>query len=173
VLSCHYIIRVVLAGALAFTLVTGAASQTMPPMASGTPAEKVLDFRPGLDDLMTMLIQPRHIKLYFAGSRKNWELAASQARDLRLAFVRISQFMPKYLGIDVAEALGSIMDPSLSKLDKAIAAADPKHFAVAYDEVTGACNGCHAYMEHGYLVIKRPLSSSAAMYPDQQFGANP
>lgn len=46
---------------------------------------------------MTMLIQPRHNQLYFAGTRKNCELAASQARDLRLSLVRISQVMPKYL----------------------------------------------------------------------------
>ena len=110
---------------------------------------------------MTMLIQPRHSKVYFAGSRKNWELAASQARDLRLAFVRISEYMPKYLGIDVAEALASIMDPALAAMDKAIADGGAKQFALAYEALTGACNTCHAYLEHGYLVIKRPPVSAA------------
>jgi hypothetical protein len=36
----------------------------------------ILDFKPAMDDLMTMLIQPRHIKLYYAGQAKNWTLAA-------------------------------------------------------------------------------------------------
>jgi hypothetical protein len=168
-MSHPYMLRVLLAGALAVALV--AAPPTTAPTASG--ADKLLEFRPGLDDLMTMLIQPRHNKLYFAGTRENWELAASQARDLRLAFVRISQFMPRYLGIDVEEALGSLMDPALSNMDKAIAAADPKQFALAYDVLTGACNRCHAYLEHGYLVIKRPPSSASALYPDQEFGGSP
>jgi hypothetical protein len=169
-MSHLYMLRVFFAGALAVALVAVAAPQT-PPTASG--ADKLLEFRPGLDDLMTMLIQPRHNKLYFAGTRKNWELAASQARELRLAFVRISQFMPKYLGIDVVEALGSLMDPALSNMDKAIAAADPKQFTLAYDVLTGACNSCHAYLEHSYLVIKRPPSSASALFPDQEFGDSP
>jgi hypothetical protein len=36
----------------------------------------ILDFRPAMDDLMTMLVQPRHIKLYYAAQAKNWTLAA-------------------------------------------------------------------------------------------------
>jgi hypothetical protein len=129
-------------------------------------------FRPGLDDLMTLLIQPRHNKLYWAGSKKNWELAASEARDLRRAFSRISQYMPRYLDIDVGEAVRSIMDPMLESMDAAITAGDPKRFAKAYDALTGACNACHAYMEHSYLVIKVPSSSASSMYPDQDFAVN-
>jgi hypothetical protein len=37
-----------------------------------------LPYRPGLGDLMTMTVQPRHIKLGLAGGEKNWAYAAYQ-----------------------------------------------------------------------------------------------
>jgi hypothetical protein len=43
-----------------------------PAAAPARPGLVVLDFKPGLDDLMTMLVQPRHIRLYYAGQAKNW-----------------------------------------------------------------------------------------------------
>src|SRR5262245_13017959 len=66
-----------------------------------TPADKegplvILDFKPGLDDLMNMLIQPRHLKLWAAGQQHNWALAAFQLRELRNAFDRIAATIPKY-----------------------------------------------------------------------------
>src|SRR5690348_2360567 len=63
------------------------------------------EFTPRLDDLMTMLIQPRHLKLYYAGSRKNWELAAFESSELRSAFGRIAQVFPRYVGNDTNQAL--------------------------------------------------------------------
>jgi hypothetical protein len=154
-------------------LAMGAAAQAAPNTASsttislGVPAPAYL---PGMDDLMTMLIQPRHIKLHFAGARKNWELAASQQRDLRAAFVRISQYMPRYLGVDVREAVASIMYPKFAEVDAAIAAGDAKKFAESYAGLTAACNSCHEYMEHRHHVIKVPEPSAASPYPDQDFG---
>ena len=36
------------------------------------PAPQPPTYRPGLGDLMTMTVQPRHIKLGLAGREKNW-----------------------------------------------------------------------------------------------------
>ena len=48
---------------------------------------QVLDFKPGFDDFMTMLVQPRHIKLYAAG--KAGELGTGRLPTERIArFVR-------------------------------------------------------------------------------------
>ncbi len=154
-------------------LTPSTAPMPAPAAAPDTSGAQVLGFRPGLDDLMTMLIQPRHTKLFLAGSRMNWELATSQARDLRGAFRRISQYMPRYLGIDVGEAIRSIIDSKLDLLDAAIAAGDSKRFGKAFEGVTDACNACHAYMEHGYHVIKVPSSSVSSIYPDQEFSPTP
>jgi hypothetical protein len=122
---------------------------------------------------MTMLIQPRHIKLYYAGTQKNWELAVAELSDLRAAFGRISQIVPKYQGSDVDEAIKAILAPKMQAMDVAIAAADAKRFAVAYGDLTAACNACHVYLEHPFLVIEVPGANRNTAYPDQSFSANP
>ncbi len=126
-------------------------------------------FTPRFDDLMTMLIQPRHVKLYYAGSRKNWELAAFESSELRSAFGRIARVVPKYVGNDTNQALQTIIMPRIKDVDAAIAAGDVRRFHKAYDELTAACNACHGYMEHPFLVIKVPDSAADTRYPDQEF----
>ena len=123
----------------------------------------------GFDDLMTMLIQPRHIKLYYAGVQKNWELAAAQSRDLRSALVRIEQKIPKYMNNGVAESISMIFMPKLNAVDAAISAGDLKQFGNAYLALTDACNACHVYMEHPYVVVQIPRSRDTSAYPGQAF----
>lgn len=123
----------------------------------------------GFDDLMTMLIQPRHIKLYYAGTQKNWELAAAQSRDLRSALARIAQKVPKYMNNGVTDSINVIFVPQLNAVDAAIAAGDPKQFGTAYLALTQACNACHVYMEHPYIVIQTPRSGDSSAYPGQDF----
>jgi hypothetical protein len=127
----------------------------------------------GFDDLMTLLVQPRHIKLYFAGTGKNWELAAAESRDLRSAFARIAQSIPKYLNNGVDETLKAMIVPKMQALDAAIAAADSKRFAASYDDLTAACNACHVYMEHPFIAVKVPEPSASLGYSDQEFRAMP
>ena len=50
--------------------------------------------------------------------------------------------------------------------DAAIKAGDETQFTKAFGEMTGACNACHAGMEHPFLVIKVPEANN---YPDQEF----
>ncbi len=130
-------------------------------------------FEPGFDDLMTMLVQPRHLKLQYAGSRRNWELAAAESRNLAAAFGRISRTLPAYLGIDVAEAMTAMMTPQLQRVDAAIAAADPARFAAAYAGLSTACNACHMYMERPYIVVKSPDPAAVPVYADQDFSPVP
>jgi hypothetical protein len=131
-----------------------------------TPTEAV--FTPGLSDLMTMLVQPRHVKLYYAGTRKNWELAAFQLREMRSAFRRIGQAIPHYRGSGVDESVEQIMAPALEAVSKAIAAGDFKQFANAFGDVTASCNACHGYMEHPFLVMRVP-DPGMKNYSDQEF----
>jgi hypothetical protein len=144
--------------------------------AAAQPAAAYQDqgFAPGFDDLMTMLVQPRHIRLYYAGAAKNWELAAAESRDLRASFGRIAQTTPKYEGDDVSLSMGNFMVPKLDALDAAIAVADSEKFAAAYKGVTQACNECHTYMEHPYLVIQNPNAAAAdRAHSDQKFNPSP
>jgi hypothetical protein len=126
----------------------------------------ILEFKPAMDDLMTMLIQPRHLKLAFAGEAKNWKLADFQLRELRQALARIGRTIPTYRKIGVDDAVASIFTEKAVAVEAAIKAADSAKFKAAYAEMTTACNACHAAMEHEFLVIKVP---EANVYPDQEF----
>ena len=145
-----------------------------PAMAQDAPAPpQAKGFTPGFDDLMTMLIQPRHIKLYEAGQARNWELAAAEARNLRQAFDRIAVAIPGYLGNDVKGAVANLMAPALKSVDDAIAHGDPKAFTAAYKDVTDGCNACHTFMERPFLVMKVPDGKRERAYPDQDFKPRP
>ena len=73
------VVAIGLAGVLALSASMLAVAQNATPEAASPapprPGPVILDFKPAMDDLMTMLVQPRHIKLYYAGQAKNWRLA--------------------------------------------------------------------------------------------------
>ena len=50
---------------------------------------QILEFKPAMDDLMTMLVQPRHMKLYYAAQQQNWMLAGFELNELGAALRRI------------------------------------------------------------------------------------
>ena len=154
-----------LAGALALSAFAIGAAQSAP--AGG--GLNVLDFKPGFDDLMTMMVQPRHIKLYAAGQARNWELAGFELNELRGAFRRIGQTLPMYRTYNLDNSVASIIAPSIQKVDAAIKAADSAQFTAAYGELTTACNTCHQAMEHAFLIIKTPDAAALSPYTDQDF----
>jgi hypothetical protein len=166
-----YVAALMLAGALALPVSIIAAAQNAPAPQNAAPAPArpglvILDFKPAMDDLMTMLVQPRHLKLYYAGQAKNWTLAAFQVNELRGALARIGRTIPNYRNINVDTAVASIFTDKLKAVDAAIKAADSAQFTAAYGEMTSACNDCHKGMEHPFLVIKIPDNTN---YPDQEF----
>jgi hypothetical protein len=130
-------------------------------------------FQPGLADLMTMLVQPRHIRLFYAGSARNWELAEFELQELRSALRRTTDTIPRYQGTDVNDAVATILAPELHGLEVAINAADSRQFSKSYGELTDACNACHAYLEHPFLVIRVPKAGATHNYPDQEFSSIP
>jgi hypothetical protein len=172
----RHIAAIILAGSLALSASAIAVAQSQAPAGDAAPGPApaarpgggltVLDFKPAMDDLMTMLMQPRHIKLYYAGQAKNWTLAAFELNELRGALARIGRTIPIYRKISVDEAVAAIFTDKLKAVDAAIKAADPAQFTAAYGEMTGACNACHQAMEHPFLKIKVP---DAPNYPDQDF----
>ncbi len=125
-------------------------------------------YYPSMGDLMTLLVQPRHIKLALAGRAQNWTYAAYELNELRNAFGRIAHTIPTYRTMDTEKMVFAIMGRPLDALDHAIIAADAAKFATAYDALTQACNACHASEQHAMVVIKVP---DRAMFPDQDFRA--
>ena len=89
----RHAIAIMVTSSLALAASAAGIAQSAPAPGGGL---QVLDFKPGFDDLMTMLVQPRHIKLYAAGKQGNWELAGFQLNELRASFRRIGQTLPTY-----------------------------------------------------------------------------
>src|SRR5260370_25183532 len=70
-------------------------------------AQTPAPYRPGLGDLMTMTVQPRHLKLGLSGQEKNWPYAAYEGHELEEAFERIAKEVPKWRGVHVAPLLSA------------------------------------------------------------------
>jgi hypothetical protein len=133
----------------------------------------ILDFKPAFDDLMTMLVQPRHTKLWLAAKAQNWQLAGFELNEMGGALRRVGATVPKYRNISVDATVGSIFAPKIQALAGAIGAKNMAQFDTAYGEMTKACNLCHEALEHPFLVIKVPDASAASAFPDQDFRPAP
>ena len=160
--------RPLCASALAILSAMGAPSsaltQSAPPGASAAIAQP--DYHPSMGDLMTMAIQPRHIKLYLAGELQNWRYAGYELGELRNAFARITRTIPQYHAVDTANITAAVTQAPLDAIERAIKARSPNQFALAYTQLTQECNACHQSLNHAEVVIKVP---AAATFPDQEF----
>lgn len=141
---------------LALVLALPAAAQTPPA------------YRPGLGDLMTMTVQPRHLKLGLAGQEKNWPYAAYEWHELEEALERIAKQVPKWREFDVGQLMAATVKQPLDDLEAAIKASDGARFDAAYRQLTDACNACHRSTNLGMIVIKVP---NASAFPNQDFRA--
>jgi hypothetical protein len=128
------------------------------------PAAPQPDYHPSFGDLMTMAVQPRHIKLGLAGHARNWDYAAYEASELRNAFGRIGRTIPAYRKQVLADMFASAILPQMDELDAAIKAKSGPRFDAAFAKVTAGCNNCHEGLEHAFVVIRDPKTSP---YADQ------
>jgi hypothetical protein len=145
------------------------AAQTATPAASSAPSVQP-DYHPSMGDLMTMAVQPRHIKLGLAGKQGNWSYASYELSELRNAFARIARTIPKYQTMDTAEMMTALTKAPLDALEQAITTSNSAQFGAAYAQLTQTCNACHLSQKHGAVVIKVP---DAAMFSDQDFRPAP
>jgi hypothetical protein len=152
------IVAIVLAACLAGSITADADAQA--PSSSRAPS-----FQPGLGDLMTAFIQPRHIKLGLGGQARNWDYAAYEWSELNETFELVEKQVPKYGDMAMADLLQIVKKP-MTSLEAAIKARDGSKFDTAYEALTGACNACHQTLDRKPIVIQVP---KAAMFPDQSF----
>src|SRR5262249_31741054 len=115
-------------------------------------------------DLMTALVQPRHIKLGLAGNEQNWPYAAYELEQLRDTFADLAEILPKYRDLSIPDMMTSTVKEPLAALDRAIKVKDSSQFATAYRQLTTACNTCHQSYDRSVIVIQAPTASS---FPDQ------
>jgi hypothetical protein len=132
-----------------------------PPAAGAT-------YRPGLGDLMTTSVQPRHTKLGLAGAEQNWDYAAYELKELGETFDKIAKLVPKHGKLSIPEAIASTVKPPLNALGAAVKTQDQGAFTQAYADLTASCNACHQSADHAMIVIKVPTVSGTA-FPDQDF----
>jgi hypothetical protein len=130
-------------------------------------------FVPGFADLMSILIGPRHLKLYYAASERNWELATFELQSLRAGLRRAAQAVPSYQGSSVDQTITAIIGPALQATEAAIATGNPTKFNKAYADLTDACNACHTFLEHPFIVIRVPIAPDTSAYPNQEFKGAP
>jgi hypothetical protein len=133
--------------------VTGAAQA---PSAAELPA-----LRLGLGDFMTMLVQPRHLKLGLAGRERNWVYVDYERHELEEAFERVARYSPVWRKFPIAEMLKTTEEP-MTALSQAIKARDAGQFDTAYARLTETCNACHQGTGRGMIVIRHPESSPFA-----------
>ncbi|MBI3515132.1 MAG: cytochrome family protein [Proteobacteria bacterium] len=111
-------------------------------------------------------MQPRHIKLAFAGRERNWSYAAYELHELEEAFERAARSWPTWRAVPIAEMMTSLTKQPMAALTEAIKSADTMRFAAAYGQLTEVCNTCHQGANRGMIAIRVPDSSP---FSDQDF----
>jgi hypothetical protein len=120
--------------------------------------EELVDrFTPGLHTLMVDL-GVRHASLWFAGEAENWPLADYMVHELEELVEEIEELHPVYREVQVAALIREMTHPAVEALEGAVKHEDRAAFADAYDQLTAACNACHAASDRAALVIQRPTA---------------
>ncbi len=123
-------------------------------------------YAPGLGEIMT-LTQMRHLKLWFAGDAKNWELADYELDELKEGFDDAIKYFPTKDNMPIGQLVKDTALPAAEGLKSAIDARNGTKFAAAFDKLTAACNACHQATDHGFIVVRRPTANP---YANQSVG---
>lgn len=123
-------------------------------------------YHPGLGELMTAFVQPRHIKLGLAGHARNWTYADYELGELAETFDDVAELVPKHDNLPIPAMIASTVKPPMAALAEAIKAKNAAAFDKAYGDLITACNACHKSAGHRMIVIRIPSSSP---FPDQDF----
>ena len=129
-------------------------------------------YHPGVGDLMTSLVQPRHIKLWIAREQGNWTYAEYERKNLAEALTKVGKNTPVYRTLDLPGLIASSSSDQLTKLEAAIKTKDGVAFDAAYADLTNSCNTCHQATGQGPVHIKVPTSLEGP-FIDQDFAPQP
>jgi hypothetical protein len=111
---------------------------------------------PGTGEIMNGIVQPHHLKLWFAGQNKNWELAEYERHMLLGGFTRIQKYHK-----DKPEAAAIVMAfPAMNAIKKAIHDKDEAAFKRNFALLTNNCNTCHQALKCEFNVITVPSANS-------------
>ncbi|MDB5025474.1 MAG: signal peptide protein [Mucilaginibacter sp.] len=113
-------------------------------------------YKPGTGAIMNTIVQPHHLKLWFAGQHRNWALAEYERQELMGGFEKV-----RTLHKDKPEAAAVVMIfPAMDAIEKAIREKDDQAFKNNFALLTNTCNTCHQALKYGFNVIKVPANNS-------------
>ena len=139
--------------------------QTAAPVPHPEGSHTATSYIPGLEQFMNV-IQTEHAKLWYAGSARNWPLAAYQLGEIKEVMSDVQDIVPTFKSLPLAQMLDAVITGPIAELEKALDAKDSAKFAAGYDKLTAACNSCHQATSMGFVVIRRPLQPG---FPNQDF----
>jgi len=122
-------------------------------------------YKPGFGELMSS-VQAHHAKLWFAGTHKNWKLAAFEVHEI----VEVLDNIKKYQKDREESQLIDMMDPSLDSVLLAIKNKEIKSFKSSYALLTTTCNHCHIDTKFEYNIVKIP---DIQYFSNQDFSIRP
>jgi hypothetical protein len=113
------------------------------------------ELAPGLGEYMTT-IQLHAAKLWFAAKAGNQELAQYELDELKETMEAAKALNAEKNGIKISSVLDSVLQTQIAELDKSIKSKSQSEFQKSYDEMLGACNGCHTEAGFKFIHIIRP-----------------
>jgi uncharacterized membrane protein len=130
--------------------------------------QRLNDSKPGLGEIMGV-IEQHHAKLYYAGTKANWPLAAYELNEIQESLEEAMSLYPAPFK-NVTAALPTII-PAMTKgtiagVQQAIQQKNEKSFVDAYQALSKSCSSCHAAENHPFIKIQTP---APGMFSDQDF----
>jgi hypothetical protein len=151
------------------SLLIAGCSSSSPPPAGKDPAvaaleEKVEELSARIDELtpetavLMEQVRIQHVKLYYAGHSKNWELAGYTLHEMNEALQAVQIFNDQFedFPTPLSELVPALVGPPLGEIHGAIRAKDSARFDAAFDSLTAACNACHATLKHEFIQVQTP-----------------
>ena len=130
--------------------------------------QQVNDSKPGLGEIMGV-IEQHHAKLYYAGTKANWPLAAYELGEIQESLDDAMQFYPdkfKNVTVPLPQIIPAITKGSIATVQQAIQQKNERAFVQSYQELSQSCSNCHAAENHAFIKIQTP---APGMFSDQDF----
>lgn len=130
--------------------------------------KEVNGITPGLGEIMGV-IEQHHAKLYYAGTRSNWPLAAYELDEIQENLDYATQLYPdafRSVTVPLPQIIPAMTKGSIAEVRQAIEQKNAKSFAEAYQSLSKSCSSCHAAENHPFIKIQAP---APGMFSDQDF----
>jgi hypothetical protein len=130
--------------------------------------EQVNEIKPGLGEIMGV-IEQHHAKLYYAGTKANWPLAAYELNEIQESLDDAMQLYPdkfKNVSVPLPQIIPAMTKGSVAGVQQAIQQKNERSFVQAYQALSRSCSTCHAAENHPFIKIQTP---APGMFSDQDF----